>query len=123
MIEEEKYNSIINSLDTHLHDASDLINVQIKPYSEYFTTTGKLSARQPGFSINLIISNSYLSTRKITMIIADAFTRIDNWMEDWSEEIAFIDYKLSSVGGENPRLELKIIFDDLKTTARSLLLR
>lgn len=123
MLEEEKYNQAIHSLQKILTDASDMINAEIIPYNNYFTSTGKWDSRKPGFMITFIISNVYLSPRKVTSIMADGFNRIDNWMEEWSDKLAFLEYKLSTVGGENSRMELKIIFDDIVDSAKRLLLR
>lgn len=123
MIEKEKYYEILDSLGKHLNNASDLVNVVTIPYDDYFTSTGKMDSRKGGFAITLYISHSFVSPRKFVSIISDTFSRIDDWMEEWSDSIAFLDYKASSVGGDNPRIELKIVFDDMVESAKRLLLR
>ena len=123
MLEEEKYNQVISSLKNIMQNASDMINATIIPYYSYFTSTGKWDSRKKGFVITIIVSNNYLSPKTVTKIMTDAFSRVNNWMEEWEDEIAFLDYKLISTSGENSRMEFQIVFDDIVDSAKRLLLR
>lgn len=123
MLDEIIYYEIMDSLSMALKDASDMVNVKTNLYSDYFTSTNKWDSKKNGFNITFIISHAYLSPRKMTHILADTFYKIDNWMEEWEDRLAFLEYYIKPISGENSRIELKFVFDNIIDSAKKLLLR
>jgi hypothetical protein len=123
MVNEEIYNNLLDTLAKKLSGTSDIVNVEIQSYSAFLTNNGQLHGNRQFFSFKVMVQNYGIPVIRFFAALGDTFTRITEWMNEWSSEIHFADIKANSISADRGTYEIEVRFDSVVDSAKRYLLK
>lgn len=122
MIEKEYYEEILLSLKDVISNTSDLLSIEADDYSTFITSNGKMDSRKKSFSVRFVLVTHNIQAIRLSEIMRDTFERILEWMNSF-EDIYFTIHEFKSIGGQSPRLEFDVYFDNLVDISKRMLIK
>lgn len=119
MLDKEKYEQVLKSLEDKLDSTSDLLSVEAYPYEEFITSNGKLDSRKKYFSIRFVMLYHNVRAERFAEVASKLFFKMSEWMREF-DDVYFMK-EIKSINGENSRLEIDIKFDNLSSITKRIL--
>lgn len=121
MITEKCYNETIWSLVEKVDGISDAVSVETWPYSHFVTKSGQMHASKKGFYVRINIGLFNIKAIRVMEILGQTITKLHEWMGANKEKLYFVNHHVKSVGGDNSRIQIDLVFDNTTDLAIRLL--
>lgn len=119
MLDKEKYEQVLKSLEDKLDSTSDLLSVEAYPYEEFITSNGKLDSRKKYFSIRFVMLYHNVRAERFAEVASELFFKMSEWMESY-DDVYFI-HNMKNTSREESSLKIIIWFNDVKSISKKLL--